>query len=303
MTSHFDLPLLFALCSNIAFATGSLLFTHFTKRTSSQWMNFYKAFIATLGFTFVISIIQQWPQLNSISYTGILQLMLSGTLGLAIGDIFLLKAFAQLGSGRVLMLFGFQPFILGLFSYLFFNQEFPLYRLFAVILLLGCLFTFALESFKIKGHWDHIGFTYAFIGIFLDAAGILLTRNVFDQTPMLSPFVANWIRALTATLFFIVLTQIPRFRFQISQTFKSLSLKEKSMATVAGLLGTFLSLSFYLFAIQMGHLATISAIAGTSPLFATLIETIFSKKKVTKYLVVGILFFISGLAVLIYAGS
>ncbi len=299
MFAHFDLPLLFALCSNIAFATGSLLFTHFTKRTSSQWMNFYKAGIATIGFTLVISILQLWPQLTLLSNSSTLQLMISGTMGLAIGDIFLLKAFAQLGSGRVLMLFGFQPFILGLFSYLLFNQEFPLYRLFAVILLLGCLFSFALESFRTKGHWDQQGFVYAFIGIFLDAAGILLTRNVFDHTTELSPFIANWLRALTATVFFIILAQIPKFHFHILKTFKNLSLKEKSLATVAGFLGTFLSLSFYLFAVQMGHLATISAIAGTSPLFATLIETIFGRKKVTKYLVAGIFFFISGLIVLI----
>ena len=220
-----------------------------------------------------------------------------------IGDIFLLKAFTHLGSGRVLMLFGFQPILLGLFSFLFFGQSFPLYRVVAVLLLMGCLFSFALESFRQKGHWDIPGLSFAFLGVLLDAAGVLMTRGAFEASPQMSPFLANFIRALVATLGFCFLALIPRVKLNLLQPLLSLPPKERVWVTLAGFFGTFTSLSFYLMAIKYGHLATVSAVAGTSPLFATLFETLLGRKPVTIYLVVGTCFFASGIGVLFWWAS
>jgi uncharacterized membrane protein len=69
---------------------------------------------------------------------------------------------------------------------------------------------------------------------------------------------------------------------------------------VASFFGTFMSLSFYLMAVQKGHLASISAVAGTTPLFATLIETLLGKRKFTIYLAAGLSFFILGFSILTF---
>jgi drug/metabolite transporter (DMT)-like permease len=289
--------MLLAFLSNIAFASASILFTQFSKRTSSAWMNFYKAFISSLCFAAVCLIFNLWTPL---SHTALVYLLLSGSLGLMIGDIFLLQSFTLLGSGRVLMIFGFQPLFLGFFSHLFFGQSFSPYRMLAVFLLIACLFSFSLETYRSKGHWDQKGLIYAFIGVFLDAIGVLLTRGAFELHPDLSPFEANLARAVVTAVGFFIASLIPFFKFSVIRPWQSLEKKEKAWVTGASFVGTFLSLSFYLMAIQKGHLATISAIAGTSPLFATLFEVLLGKKKVTKYLVWGVLFFVSGMAILFF---
>lgn len=293
-------PVLLALCSNISFATGSLLFTHYSRRISSMWMNFYKALVACVCFAIVCTIFRFWSPVPAL---GAGLLAASGLVGLMIGDIFLLKAFVHLGSGRVLMLFGFQPILLGCFSFLFFGQQFPLYRLVAVLLLIGCLVTFSLESFRKKGHWDIPGLSFAFAGVFLDAAGVLMTRGAFEAAPEMSPFMANFIRAFVCVIGFALLSRVPGLRFTLFHPLRQLPARDRLWVTLAGFLGTFMSLSFYLMAIKNGHLATISAIAGTSPLFATLFETILGRKPFSIYLLIGTSFFASGMAVLFWWAS
>lgn len=211
----------------------------------------------------------------------------------------MLRGFVHLGSGRVLMLFSFQPLFLGIASFYLFGQEFQWLRLAAILFLILCILSFSFESFKTKGHWDVPGLTYALIGVLLDAIGVLMTRAAFEHAPEMSPFLANFIRATTATMGFVIVSLIPQYAFSLFGPFKALPKKDRAIVTVAGFFGTFMSLSFYLMAIKTGHLATVSAVTGTAPLFATLIEVVLGKRKFTPYLGAGLLFFLIGFAILI----
>jgi drug/metabolite transporter (DMT)-like permease len=288
-------PIVLALFSNISFATASLTFAEYSKKVSASWMNYYKAVIALICFSSACLLLNYYVPLSDKS---IAFLCLSGSMGLFIGDIFLLKAFAHLGSGRVLMIFGFQPLVLGAASFYLFGQDFPPARLIAVLLLMGCLFTFSFESFRKKGHWDLPGLGFALLGVGLDAGGLLLTKATFEMNPNLSAIYANVFRSGVAVLGFIILSQIPWMKLSLLEPLKKLNRKQKIKVTFASFLGTFFSLVLYLTAIKRGHLATVSAVAGTSPLFATLFETITGKKKLTAYLLVGVGFFVSGFLVL-----
>lgn len=289
-------PVILALCSNISFATASVVYTEYSRKLSSVWMNSYKALIAFVGFSAVCVFAGKFEAIPAQSW---LLFILSGLSGLMIGDIFLLKAFTHLGSGRVLMIFGFQPLILGLASYMLFGQEFQFEKLLAILALMACLFTFSFESFKSKGHWDSVGLICALTGVALDSAGILMTRQAFDAAGDVSPFFANWIRSGATVLGFVFLAYLPKANFSPLKVFRGLNRREKLLVTGASFLGTFMSLSFYLAAVQKGHLASISAVAGTSPLFATVVETALGKKKFTWYLFFGTFFFILGFSMLL----
>lgn len=259
-------------------------------------MNYIKVLVA---FTCFVVASYAFDLIIPLSGQSIWYLCLSGAVGLWLGDIFLFKAFAHLGSGRVLMLFGFQPLILGASAFYLFDQEFPLARLFAVLLLMGCLFTFSLESFRQKGHWDLAGLGFALLGVGLDAAGLLLTKASFEMHPELSPFYANVFRCGVAVTGFFILSWIPWARFSLFEPMKKIiQPKEILLISAASFMGTFMSLSLYFMAVKNGHLATISAVAGTSPLFATFLETLIGRKKVSVYLLVGTAFFIAGLVTL-----
>jgi drug/metabolite transporter (DMT)-like permease len=291
------LSLFLALGSNISFAVASLFFTDYSRQISSTWMNYFKVCVAFLCFSIVCFIFQIPFNLSSSSFY---LLVVSGAIGLLIGDIFLFRAFMHLGSGRVLMIFGFQPLLLGLSSYYFFQEDFSFHRLMAILFLVACLFCFSLESFKEKGHWDISGLIYALLGVFLDGIGVLLTKQAFRLSPDVSVLSANFIRAGAAFLGFFCLSLIPYFSLSLVKPYMALPKKDKYLVVMASGLGTFLSLVFYLKAIQIGHIATISAISGTSPLFATLFEILNGRKKVTPYLIGAFLSFFIGLSILLF---
>lgn len=290
------LSILYALGSNISFATASVYFTDYSKKISPSWMNYFKACVAFLCFSTVLLVFQIDLHISRVSFVF---LLISGWAGLMIGDIFLLRAFTHLGSGRVLMVFGFQPLLLGVASIYLFGEAFSFYRLIAILFLMACLFCFSLESFKEKGHWDAKGILFALLGVALDACGLLMTKKAFELSPGLSVFLANAIRSGATVLGFFLISWIPYFQLKLAAPFRTLQKKDRVWAIIASFLGTFMSLAFYLHAIQIGHLASISAIAGTSPLFATLFEIYKGRKKMTLYLALAMLSFVCGLVILV----
>ncbi len=288
-------PLQLALIANLSFATASIYFTEYSQKVSAIWVNFFKASISAILFGLVCFWFGNLSQLNSQI---IFWLSLSGMSGLMIGDIFLFGAYVELGAGRTLMLFSFQPLFLGIASHFFFGEVFDLQKLWALLFMAGCMFSFGMENAKQKGCWEWSGIRMALIGIFLDAAGLLMTKHIFQNHPGISPFLVNWIRAVAATIGFIlvatVFKKLFKKKFSLTAPLKKLSHKQIGILAMASALGTFFALSMYLRAVQTGNLATVSAVTGTAPLFASFIEILRGKKKWNRYFAAGLGCFLIG---------
>lgn len=285
---------LFAVLANLFFAIGSQIYTHFTIKFSASWMNLIKALVALIAFGITITAMGGWHNI-SVSYFALL--FVSGAIGLGIGDIFLLKAFKEMGPGRTLILFGFQPLILGSFGYFLFNQEVDSAKFLAIIFFILCLGTFSLESFKKSGHWQMAGILMAGLGMLLDACGVVITRYVFDHTEIL-PLEGNFYRCIGAVSVYLIIGQFSPIN--MGSRFKSLVPKEKAIVIVGSLFGTYLSLMFYLMALEKAHLASLSGIAITGTIFSNALECILAKKAPSKYLIISFCFFLLGMKILIF---
>ena len=273
-----------------------MAYTHFSRKVSSSWMSFVK----TLGafFLFFISILI-FGEFHTISNESIGLFFLSGLLGLGAGDWFLLKAYSLMGPGRTLLLFAFQPLFIGVMAYYLLGQKTELKNIWAISLFILCIFTFSLESFKKKGHWEIKGIILALSAIFFDAMGVLITRYVFDHNPTVSSFEGNFYRCIGAVLFFATWTF---FRpIGLRKNFSSQDGKSKLLLIGAVFLGTFLSLGLYLQAIKLAHLASLSGIAITGTIFANLFECLIDKKWPSKYLLIAFLFFLIGMKILLFS--
>lgn len=283
-------PVYYALLANISFALAIIFYTSLSKEVSVLWTNAFKAAFAFVAFLLTITLLLGW---NPISLKSLGVFLFSGAIGLAIGDLFLLKAFTLIGPARTMILFGFQPLILGAVAYFFFDQDLPINRLIAVLFLIACLIVFSLEQYRTSKEWGFKGILFAFMGMTLDAGGILLTRYAFDESPELHAFEGNFYRCLGALAGFFVL-HYSYARIQLFKRFQNLSHKNKILILLSSLLGTYLSLGFYLEAVRVGHLASISAIAITGPFFAAFFESLYHKKWPTKYFAFAFALFLVG---------
>ncbi len=285
--------LLYALAANFCFSGSTLTFSKFTTNFSANWLNLNKAFIAAISFFITILVFSLWTKTHLESY---LFWSLSGVLGLIIGDYFLMNSFSLIGPGRALMLDSFQPLLMGILAYYFLGQTLDAKKLGAIFFLLLCIFVFAHENYSQSGKWHLKGSIYALLGTSLEGISMFVARIGFDKSPEASPILGNFIRTTFAFLLLFLFAR--KFRSHRSEI--KLTIKERLQLIVACFFGTYLSLSFYLKAIKFGDLAIISAIAISSPLFASILEIIFKKQKITKHFMVGCLCFLSGACILIF---
>jgi drug/metabolite transporter (DMT)-like permease len=286
---------IYAVVANFFFAIGSQVYTYYSRQFSASWMNFIKATIAFTAFGITLCFLDQWHSIP-LEYIGLL--LLSGAIGLGVGDIFLLKAFSEIGPGRTLILFGFQPLILGLFGYALFDQQIDIQKLTAIFFFLLCLATFSIEAFKKSGKWQLMGILMAGLGMCLDACGIVMTRFVFEKAQYIVPLEGNFYRCLGAIGVYIIINYFTPIN--VFKRFRSLQFKGQSIVIIGCLLGTYLSLMFYLMAVKEAHLASLSGIAITGAIFSNTLECIINRKAPSKYLAVSFLFFLMGMNILIF---
>jgi drug/metabolite transporter (DMT)-like permease len=70
--------------------------------------------------------------------------------------------------------------------------------------------------------------------------------------------------------------------------------KSRGFVSLGAVLGTFLSLGFFLKAVQTGHLASVSGVAITGTLFSSAFECLWERKWPTKTLWVALGLFLLG---------
>ncbi|MDB5038440.1 MAG: putative rane protein [Bacteriovoracaceae bacterium] len=276
-----------ALGSSFSFALASLVFTHYARKVSVIWMNTFKALTALIAFETAVIFTTHFARLPRLD--SVLLFVLSGFVGLNIGDLFLVKAFKAMGAARTLVIFSFQPIFLGVFAFVLFNQSVSLNKCFGIFFMIGCVFVMSYEHFKKNFKWDIAGPAYALAGVVLDSVGIILTRQAFDRDQGVSVLEGNFYRCLGATIGFFVISRF--MKINLSRTFSKMKIKARTIVLAGGLLGTFISLWMYLTAISVGHLATISAIIGTGPVFAAIFEAFLLKKWPSRYLYVAFILF------------
>lgn len=296
MTIHPSL--IFALCSAVSFAIASVLFAIYSKKFSALWMGAFKAIIAFIFFG-VFTFLEIGIEIFSILKPNLSHLFwfTSGFIGLAFGDWALLKGFVRLGAARTLMIFSFSPIVLSIGGYIFFDQLMSIKQISAIFLMILCVMCLSFEKYKESGKWEITGFAFAFIGVFCDDLGIILSRAAFDRLPEATSFFANWVRTIGSLVGFYII-HIIFVRIPLRSLYFSLTKKQKISLIIACVFGTFLSLSFWLYAVKIGHLASIAAIGMTGPLFATLFESMYERKKPSLYLCISLFLFISGIVIM-----
>jgi len=285
-----------AIGANLTYSTASMVFSIYAKRFSSMWINQVKVFTAFLAFLVAMMFSDQ---LVSVSPTVVSLLILSGFAGLCVGDIFLFKAFTTLGPARSLVLYSFQPLMLGIYGYFFLGQFFSLNQTLAVICMIVCIFIFMLERNKTTGSWDPKSFVWAFLGITLDALGVMMTREAYELNAGLETFQVNVIRCIGALTGFFLIS--PKSYLIVATDFWNLRKREISLLLGSAVCGCFISLTLYLAALKYAHVGTLTAIAITGPVWVSMLECLYHKRLPNRYLVGAFCFFLTGFYLMVIA--
>lgn len=287
---------LYAIGANLTFSTAGLIYSFYAKKFSPIWISQIKVTVATFAFILAFFLAEKFVPLSP---TALILLFISGLGGLCMGDILLFRAYATLGAARSLVLFSFQPLLLGIYGFIFLEQTFSLNQTIAVMCMMVCVYVFMMERKGLTGSWDARSFLWAFGAICLDGFGVMLTRSAYEMTPGLETYEVNIVRCFGALCGFFLIK--PSSYQIIYKDLRKLSLKENTMVIGAGIGGCFIALALYLAALKHAHVGTLTAISITGPVWVSLLECLYHRRLPNRFLSVAFIFFLAGFYLMVKA--
>ena len=205
-----------------------------TQKYKSIDINLIKNIIAFLVF------IPAFINLNSTTeFKNIFILLISGIIGIGLGDTFYLKSLQTIGTRKTLSIETLSPLIAALSGEIFINEDLPTKSWFGIIIVSISLFIILKKGNNLKMENAPFSeknnfkiFAFPFLSVLCAVLGGLLSRMVFLQSN-LSPFLTTEIRLLGAIIFLISLKG-----FKINFFLKNIDKKQQKRFFISILLGT-----------------------------------------------------------------
>lgn len=286
-----------ALLTAMCWVGSSVSFEYAGKKVGSLVLNLMRLVVSLVLITVLNFFITSGFQNLTITPEAFRALMLSGLIGLVLGDLFLFQAYIEIGARISLLIMALAPPITALFSYFVLDEVLGFGQILGMLVtVLGiAIVILGKEKGKKKLVVRHSvkGILYAFLGALGQAGGLILSKvGVKD----LNPFVATEIRIFSGILGFILIITFFKSWPGFFQTFKLKSVM--AGITVGSLFGPVVGVSLSLMAVKYTSTAIASTLMAITPILIIPVSVIFLKEKVKANEILGALVGVLGVAII-----
>lgn len=287
-----------ALSAALLWALSTVLFGRLGKTLTPLVLNLVKGVVA-IGFITLTLLLQgHWqPELSG---KAIVWLMMSGAIGIGLGDTAYFKALNYLGARRVLLLESLAPPLTALLARFLLEERLGLLAWSGIALTLSGVAWVISErvvsaNVVVDGHlWQ--GTAWGLLAALGQASGAVMSRGALVHTAV-DPLWSGLLRIIAGVLVLIILVG---GRGQVRAQVKSLRLHQVLVGVVlAAFLGTYLAIWLQQVAFKYTPAGIAQALLATSPLFVLPIA-ILTGERVTGRACFGVLVAIAGIWLLIY---
>ena len=264
-----------ALGASLSWTYACFVWRYQTEKYKSLDINFVKNIIAFLIFLPAIL------NFSTISeFKSIIILLLSGIVGIGLGDTFYIKSLQIIGTRKTLSIETISPLLAALSGKYFINENLAIKSWIGIIIITISLFIILRKKNKLKFQNSELtGFKnnlkiYIFpcLSVLCAVTGGLLSRMLFLESN-LSPFLTTEIRLLGAILFLITIN-----RFKINFFLKELNKSERQRFLLSIFFGTNIGILLQQVVFKTLPLGIGWTLLSTSPL----ISLLFAKKEEAK---------------------
>ena len=252
-----------ALGAAFLWAMSAVVYARLGQKIPPLALNLSKGVIAIA--LIALTLIVQRNYLTEIDAVALGLLLLSGVLGIGLGDTFYFEALNSLGARRTLLLEALAPPLAALIA-LTFLQEALSFRAWAGIVLTvsGVAWVISERNSASKAVKPLRGISFALLAALGQAIGAVLSRSALVDTT-LSPLWSTLLRlvgGVLVLLLWIPLQRQPRLWFKPLQSKKLLSI-----ITLTALFSTYLGILLQQTALKYTATGIAQALISTSPLF------------------------------------
>ena len=265
-----------------------------TQKYKTIDINLIKNIIAFLVFTPAFINISSTTELKNIFI-----LLVSGIIGIGLGDTFYLKSLQSIGTRKTLSVETLSPIMAAFSGEIFINEDLTIKSWVGVIIVSISLFIILKKENDFKDENSPFSeknnfkiFAFPFLSVLCAVLGGLFSRIVFLQSN-LSPFITTEIRLLGAIIFLITLKG-----FKINFFLKNIEKKEQKRFLLSILLGTNIGILLQQIVFKTLPIGIGWALLSTSPV----ISLLFAKneeREITKKVIFFTCFLFFGLTLII----
>ncbi len=224
-----------------------------------------------------------------------LWLGLSGIIGLVLGDYFLFKSYAVIGSRFAQLIMTAVPPMAVFFGFIILDESLELIQLAGMIVVIAgialAIFNKPVKGEKLTMKLAPRGVLYAFIGAFGQALGLVLSKYGMRGY---DPFASTQIRIIAGIAGFVFIITFLQKWFIVRDSLKNIPAMK---ALVLGaFFGPFLGISFSLVSVKYTEAGIASTIMSITPILILAPSVWMNKEKVTPVEVIGAVISVLGVA-------
>jgi drug/metabolite transporter (DMT)-like permease len=253
-----------------------------TQKYKSIDINLIKNIIAFLVFIPAFINLSSTTELKNIFI-----LLISGVIGIGLGDTFYLKSLQTIGTRKTLSIETLSPLMAALSGEIFINENLTTKSWVGIIIVSISLFIILKKGNDLKGGKSHFSeknnfriFAFPLLSVMCAVLGGLFSRMVFLQSN-LSPFLTTEIRLLGAIIFLISLKG-----FKINFFLKNIEKKQQKRFLISIILGTNIGILLQQVVFKTLPIGVGWALLSTSPVIS-----LFFAKNEEREITKGIIFF------------
>jgi drug/metabolite transporter (DMT)-like permease len=234
-----------------------------------------------------------------LSKNQMVNLAISGIVGLVIGDSFLFKAFTMIGTRLSMLLMSLTPAMSAILAFFFLGERISLLGIFGMIITLVGIILVVFDK-KEDGTSLHagkgLGIFYGILGALGQAVALIFAKLAFEESTI-NGFLATFIRLFSAAILILPVSIILR---RYKNPIKLYSADRKGLILTFGgtFFGPFLGITLSLISISHTSVGIASTLMATVPVLMLPIGKFVFKDHITIKAVVGAVIAVAGIAIL-----
>jgi drug/metabolite transporter (DMT)-like permease len=289
-----------ALSAAILWSFTSFIFTFTSQKMGVMQLNISRLSMASILLIITLFAFQIPFEVNS---NQLFLLVLSGFVGLVLGDTFLFQSFVEVGPRVGMLIMSGNPALGAILAYIILGEILDIKDILGIVITLSGIFLVISESSdnKEKISLKNINFKgvlWGFLAALGQAIGLILAKMAFSYGEM-NGLLVTFIRIFSSVILFIPILFFFKKQFNPIKLFIS-EKKIFGFVVLGSIIGPYLGISLSILSIKYVHIGVASTLMSLVPIIMLPIAHFLYKEKLTKIAIIGAFITVIGCLFLFY---
>ena len=283
-----------ALLTAFLWSGTSFAFSSAAEKIGSLQLNINRMIFASM---FLISTILIMGYRFDLSNSQFINLIISGIIGLVIGDTFLFKSFQMVGARISMLLMALSPGMSTLLAFIFLGERIAFLGLVGILITISGIALVVLErNINSKYHITALGIVYGILGAMGQAGGLIFAKFAFEEGHI-TGFVATFVRVFSSVIIFLPIMMLLK---KYKNPYKLFNKNKSALGVtlIGTILGPFLGITFSLIAIENTKVGIAATLMSTMPIIMLPMVRYIYKEKLSWRAITGAVIAVLGIALI-----